>query len=135
MKKLGYFIVVMVLLSVTLVACGGEEATQPPAAAQTKTVILGFTSSKTGAQEVPSSGQPRGLELWLEQVNAKGITLADGTVVKFEFKTYDDESNKDRVQQLYTKLINDDKTNFLISPYSSGLNEWPRSSPSSTARS
>jgi len=63
------------------------------------------------------------MELWLEQVNAKGITLADGTVVKFEFKTYDDESNKDRVQQLYTKLINDDKTNFLISPYSSGLTD------------
>jgi branched-chain amino acid transport system substrate-binding protein len=85
------------------------------------TAIIGFTSSKTGNQEVPSTGQTRGLDLWLEQVNANGITLADGTVVKFEFKTYDDESNKDRVQQLYTKLVNDDKTQFLISPYSSGL--------------
>jgi len=123
MKKLGYFLLILALLSATLAACGGEAATQPPAAAQTKTVVLGFTSSKTGSQEVPSTGQTRGLELWLEQVNAKGITLADGTVVKFEFKTYDDESNKDRVQQLYTKLINDDKTNFLISPYSSGLTD------------
>ncbi len=123
MKKLGYFLLILALLSATLVACGGEAATQPPAAAQTKTVVLGFTSSKTGAQEVPSTGQTRGMELWLEQVNAKGITLSDGTVVKFEFKTYDDESNKDRVQQLYTKLINDDKANFLISPYSSGLTD------------
>ncbi|MBN1137496.1 MAG: amino acid ABC transporter substrate-binding protein [Anaerolineae bacterium] len=123
MKNLGYFLLIVALLSATLAACGGEEATQAPVAAQTKTVILGFTSSKTGSQEVPSTGQTRGLELWLEQVNAQGITLPDGTVVKFEVKTYDDESNKERVQQLYTKLINDDKTNFLISPYSSGLTD------------
>ena len=136
MKKLGYFVLIVALLSATLAACGGggAVATQPPAAsqppaatqppaAQTKTVILGFTSSKTGSQEVPSTGQTRGLELWLDQVNATGITLPDGTVIKFEFRTYDDESNKDRVQQLYTKLINDDKSNFLISPYSSGLTD------------
>ena len=118
MKKIAYGTLMLVLLSTLLVACGGAE---PTAAA--KTVVLGFTSSKTGAQEVPSTGQTRGLDLWLEQVNATGVKLADGTVVKFEFKTYDDESNKDRVQQLYTKLINDDKTNFLISPYSSGLTD------------
>ena len=79
MKKLGYFLLIVALLSATLAACGGETATQPPAAgqetptsaavqepptpvaAQTKTVILGFTSSKTGAQEVPSTGQTLGM--------------------------------------------------------------------------
>jgi branched-chain amino acid transport system substrate-binding protein len=34
---------------------------------------------------------------------------------------YDDESKTDRVQALYTKLINDDKVDYLLSPYSSGL--------------
>jgi ABC-type branched-subunit amino acid transport system substrate-binding protein len=119
-------ILILVLLGTLMAGCGStaapQEPTQPPAT-ETKTVIIGFTSSKTGAQEVPSTGQTRGMELWLEQVNASGVTLADGTVVKFEFKTYDDESNKERVQQLYTKLINDDKTSFLISPYSSGLTD------------
>jgi branched-chain amino acid transport system substrate-binding protein len=38
-----------------------------------------------------------------------------------EMKFYDDESKTDRVQALYTKLINDDKADFLFSPYSSGL--------------
>ncbi len=85
-------------------------------------VVIGFTASKTGEQEVPSSGQTRGLESWLESVKA-GITLADGTVVKFTAVSYDDESKKERVQQLYTKLINEDKADFLISPYSSGLAE------------
>ena len=77
MKKLGYFLLILALLSATLVACGGEEATQPPAAAQTKTVILGFTSSKTGAQEVPSTGQTRGLELWRES----GLPLRASSVL------------------------------------------------------
>ena len=129
MKKLTYTTIITLLLAATLAACGTAttvpaapgETSAPAAPSEAETVIIGFTSSKTGTQEVPSTGQTRGLELWLEQVNAQGVTLADGTVVKFEFKTYDDESNKDRVQQLYTTLVNDDKTHFLISPYSSGL--------------
>lgn len=137
-------VVVLTLAALALSGCGfgapAPTATQPPKpttppTAQptaaptpkptpvTKTVVIGFTSSKTGSLEVPSTGQTRGLELWLEHVNATGITLPDGTIVKFEFKTYDDESNKERVQQLYTKLINEDKADFLISPYSSGLTD------------
>jgi branched-chain amino acid transport system substrate-binding protein len=42
-------------------------------------------------------------------------------VVKFEAVTYDDESTKERVQELYTRLITEDNADFLISPYSSGL--------------
>jgi branched-chain amino acid transport system substrate-binding protein len=58
----------------------------------------------------------------MNQVNeAGGITLSDGTVVKFDYKTYDDESNGERVQELYTRLIAEDNADFLISPYSSGL--------------
>jgi len=87
-----------------------------------ETVVIGFTSSLTGAQEVSSKRQVNGFQLWMNQVNeAGGITLSDGTVVKFDFKTYDDESNGERVQELYTRLIAEDNADFLISPYSSGL--------------
>jgi branched-chain amino acid transport system substrate-binding protein len=41
--------------------------------------------------------------------------------VKFAAQTYDDESSKERVQELYTRLITEDNADFLISPYSSGL--------------
>ncbi|PMP89177.1 MAG: hypothetical protein C0183_00105 [Roseiflexus castenholzii] len=92
----------------------------PPAAE--KTVIIGFTASLTGKLNVESTRQTNGLKLWMDQVNQEGgLKLADGTVVRFEAKFYDDESNKDRVQELYTKLVTDDKADFLISPYSSGL--------------
>lgn len=93
---------------------------QAPAA---KTVVIGFTASQTGKLNVEGMRQINGLNLWLEKVNAGGVKLADGSVVKFAAKFYDDESNKGRVQELYTKLINDDKADFLVSPYSSGLTD------------
>lgn len=107
-----------------------EEATAMPAAnteeaaaSNVKTVVIGYTASKTGSLEVPSRNQDNGLQLWLEQVNKQGITLSDGTVVKFKTQSYDDESTKERVQLLYTTLIEEDKADFLISPYSSGLTD------------
>jgi branched-chain amino acid transport system substrate-binding protein len=58
----------------------------------------------------------------MDQINeGGGLELADGTIVKFAAQTYDDESNKERVQELYTRLITEDNADFLISPYSSGL--------------
>ncbi len=97
------------------------SATEAPAPVE-KTVVVGFTASLTGKLNVESTRQNNGFNLWMEQVNsAGGITLADGTVVKFASKFYDDESNKDRVQELYTKLVTEDNADFLISPYSSGL--------------
>ena len=124
----------MTLASLVLTACApAAEPTAPPAeqpAANEETapmpkevtLTIGFTSSLTGSQEVSSKRQVNGFTLWMNEVNfAGGIELSDGTVVKFDFVTYDDESNAERVQELYTRLITEDKADFLISPYSSGL--------------
>lgn len=93
----------------------------PPAVVE-KTATIGFTASLTGSLNVESTRQNNGLKLWMDQVNgAGGLKLADGTMVKFESKFYDDESKKDRVQELYTKLVTEDNADFLVSPYSSGL--------------
>jgi ABC-type branched-subunit amino acid transport system substrate-binding protein len=142
MKKFAYWIMIMVLLSAFLAGCGATEA--PPAATtapeaepttaaeptaepeqpagEEETVVIGFTTSQTGSQNVASVRQVDGLMLWMNEVNdAGGIQLSDGTVVKFDYKTYDDESTTERVQELYTRLSTEDNADFLISPYSSGL--------------
>jgi ABC-type branched-subunit amino acid transport system substrate-binding protein len=135
MKKLAYWILIIALLNTFLAACGATEAppqpTQAPAAepttapapqAEEKTLVIGYTASQTGSQEVSAGRQAKGLQLWMEHINnAGGITLSEGTIVKFESVTYDDESNKDRVQELYTRLATEDNADLLISPYSSGL--------------
>lgn len=108
---------------VILLAVLGLLLPAPPGAlAAEKTVTIGFTASRTGKLNVEGMRQINGLNLWIEQVNkAGGVKLPDGTQVKFAAKDYDDESKKERVQELYTKLINTDKADFLVSPYSSGL--------------
>jgi ABC-type branched-subunit amino acid transport system substrate-binding protein len=125
-RTLSYLAIVLVIASLVLAACASNQATpaatQAPAAAKEVTAIIGFTASQTGSLNVESTRQVNGLNLWMKQVNdAGGVKLSDGTVVKFDKKNYDDESNKDRVQELYTRLATDDKADFLISPYSSGL--------------
>ena len=131
--KSNVFVLLSMLVLASLLAAGcGPAATTAPGPAVTeapteapvaeKTALIGFTASLTGSLNVESTRQNNGLKLWMEQVNsAGGITLADGTVLKFDSKFYDDESNKDRVQELYTKLVTEDNADFLISPYSSGL--------------
>jgi ABC-type branched-subunit amino acid transport system substrate-binding protein len=131
----------LVVLSLALTACGGAApvteapaattaATEAPAATTAATeapvvemtAIVGFTTSLTGKLNVESTRQSNGFKLWMDQVNAAGgIKLADGSMVKFDTKSYDDESNTARVQELYTKLVTEDNADFLISPYSSGL--------------
>ncbi len=54
-------------------------------------------------------------------MNAAGGIKAGGKQYKVNFVSYDDESQNTRVQQLYTRLIVQDKAQFLFSPYSSGL--------------
>jgi len=85
------------------------------------TITVGFTDSQTGPLNVDSLGQQHGYEFWRDEVNAAGGIKAGGKTYKVKFVSYDDQSVGGRVQQLYTRLINQDKANFLFSPYSSGL--------------
>jgi branched-chain amino acid transport system substrate-binding protein len=120
MKKLIGWILILALLGTFLAACGPGDTTGGDGEEQT--VTIGFTTSQTGNYNVSSTRRVNGLRLWMDEVNeAGGIELSDGTVVKFGYQTYDDESNKDRVQELYTRLATEDNADFLISPYSSGL--------------
>ena len=120
MKRFGVGFALVLSLSLILASL----SVVPSATAADKTVTIGFTASQTGKLNVEAIRQINGLHLWIEQVNgAGGIKLPDGTTIKFADKFYDDESKKERVQELYTKLINTDKADFLISPYSSGLTD------------
>ena len=106
-------------------ATGTSTAPAGTSAAPTtgsRVITIGYTASLSGKLNVESVRQQNGLKLWIEQVNAAGgIKLANGTTITFATKSYDDESNKDRVQELYTRLATQDNADFLVSPYSSGL--------------
>jgi len=127
MRSIRFVGLTLVLVGLVASACGGTTpgggaSAAPSQATVTKDLIIGFTASQTGAQNVTSKRQTDGIQLWVDDVTkAGGIKLKDGSVLMPKVKFYDDESKTDRVQALYTKLINDDKVDFLLSPYSSGL--------------
>lgn len=104
----------MILPAVVLVLSAIRGIAQQP-------ITIGFTVSKTGALNVDSLEQYRGFELWRDQVDAAGGIKAGGKNYKVQFASYDDESNSKRVQQLYSRMILQDKADFLFSPYSSPL--------------
>ena len=92
-----------------------------PALAADDTLTIGFTVSQTGPLNLDSIAQLHGFEMWRDDVNAAGGIKAGNKHYKVRFVTYDDQSQGGRVQQLYTRLIVEDKAQFLFSPYSSGL--------------
>jgi len=97
------------------------SAAAPGLAAAEDTITIGLTVSQTVPLNVDSVAQLRGSEFWRDEVNAKGGIKAGNKRYKVRLVTYDDQSVGGRVQQLYTRLIVQDKANFLFGPYSSGL--------------
>lgn len=89
--------------------------------ADSDSITIGFTVSQTGPLNVDSLVQLRGFELWRDETNAAGGIKVGGKNYKIQFVTYDDQSVGTRVQQLYTRLIQSDRVDFLFSPYTSGL--------------
>ncbi len=99
----------------------GAQPTEEQAGGEPTVLTIGFTASQTGRYNVESTRQINGLNLWIESVNERGGLQVGGQSVTFEPVFYDDESTKERVQELYTRLATEDSANFMISPYSSGL--------------
>ncbi len=106
------------LAALVLASCGTGES-RPESE---RPILVGSTASFTGKLSVESIRQTNGVDLWVARTNAAGgIRLKDGTVRKVAAKFYDDESNPERVQELYVRLLSEDRADFLLSPYSSGL--------------
>jgi branched-chain amino acid transport system substrate-binding protein len=103
------------------IAAAAAGALIAPPAFAANTITIGMTVSQTGPLNVDSTLQLHGAELWRDQVNARGGIKVGGKRYKVRFKTYDDQSQPGRVQQLYTRLVTTDHSNFLFGPYSSGL--------------
>jgi branched-chain amino acid transport system substrate-binding protein len=114
----------LMLLTLTAVlastACVQPAETASPAPGSV--VTIGFTTSLTGKYTRESADQTNGLILWIEQTNeAGGLRLANGEIVTLAYKTYDDQSDSAQTEAMYRKLVLEDKVDFLVGPYSSGL--------------
>jgi branched-chain amino acid transport system substrate-binding protein len=86
-------------------------------AADPEPIKIGFSMELTGPFSVVGKTGLAAFQIWAEDVNAKGGLL--GRPVKLVY--YDDQSNPANVPGIYTKLIDVDKVDLLISSYGTNL--------------
>ncbi len=94
-----------------------EEPSGDAAAPSGDPIVIGGSLGLTGMYSGPSAGYKVAYEYAVDQINKEGGLL--GRPV--ELKLYDDESNATTAQQLYQKLINDDKVDLLLAPYTTAV--------------
>src|SRR5215204_538873 len=92
--------------------CVGAAAAQsgPP-------IKVGAGLSLTGGSAPAGKMLQAAIDIWREDVNAKGGLL--GRPV--EFISYDDQSTPSNVPGIYTKLITVDKVDLLLGPYATNF--------------
>jgi branched-chain amino acid transport system substrate-binding protein len=89
----------------------------PTKAAEPEPIRIGFGESLTGSLAVVGKSGILAMQIWAEQVNAKGGLL--GRPVKLVY--YDTQSNPANVPGLYVKLLDVDHVDFVLSGYATNM--------------
>ncbi|MDH5748682.1 MAG: amino acid ABC transporter substrate-binding protein [Rhodospirillales bacterium] len=93
------------------------SAAVSPAAKAAEPIKIGFSMALTGGLAGAGKGALIAMEIWREDVNKAGGLLGR----QVEFVYYDDATSPAKVPGIYTKLLNVDKVDLVVSSY--GTNE------------
>src|SRR2546430_11499940 len=80
-------------------------------------ITIGLSMALTGGLAAVGKSGLLAMQIWAENTNAKGGLL--GRPVKLVY--YDDQSNPSTVPGIYTKLIDVDKVDLVISGYATNM--------------
>src|SRR6267378_1464032 len=80
-------------------------------------IKLGFGMALTGGLAGNGKAALLALQIWAEDVNAKGGLLGR----KVELVYYDDQTNPSTVPSIYNKLLDVDKVDLLVSGYGTNV--------------
>jgi len=80
-------------------------------------IKIGFGMALTGPLAVNGKQALLGAQIWQEEVNAKGGLLGR----QVQLINYDDQSNPTTVPGLYTKLLEVDKVDLIVSGYATNM--------------
>ena len=115
MQRISLQLVVLLTAAVLLLAaCAQGE----------KVIRIGAAVSETGRYAIEGSHTRAGYEIWEEWVNDEygGINVG-GERYRAELIMYDDRSDPETTAMLIDKLVDEDKVDFLLGPYSSTLTQ------------
>jgi len=112
MKKLSMLSVLMAAFTLlfsqaSLAACGE--------------IVIGSAISLTGKYATNGVHAQKGYEYAISVIKENGGVMVDGKCYNFKVIYYDDESKGDRGATLAERLISQDKVQYMLGPYSSGL--------------
>ncbi|HLY47486.1 MAG TPA: amino acid ABC transporter substrate-binding protein [Stellaceae bacterium] len=121
-RRSGWFAAALAALSlaIPLAILGAIPGAIPGAAAQEpsgKPIVIGFSMAETGSLAVNGKSGLLAMKIWAEDQNKKGGLL--GRPVKLDF--YDDQTNPSLVPGIYTKLLDVDKVDLVISGYGTNI--------------
>jgi branched-chain amino acid transport system substrate-binding protein len=80
-------------------------------------IRIGFGMAQTGPLAVNGNQALLGANIWKDEINAKGGLLGR----QVELVTYDDQSNPTTVPGTYTKLLEVDKVDLVVSGYATNM--------------
>jgi branched-chain amino acid transport system substrate-binding protein len=101
---------IRILLAAALAAFSFAAFAQQP-------IKIGMSMPQTGGLGAGGKSALIALQMWVEDVNAKGGLLGR----KVQFISYDDQTNASLVPGIYTKLLDIDKVDLLIAPYGTNV--------------
>ena len=112
MKKLSLLSILMATFSLlftqsAMAACGE--------------IVLGSAISLTGKYATNGIHAKNGYEHAIQKIKDAGGIMVDGKCYNFKVIYYDDESKGDRGATLAERLISQDKVQYMLGPYSSGM--------------
>src|SRR3954470_23066034 len=87
-----------------------------PAQAQNP-ITIGFGMALTGGLAANGKSALLAMQIWESDINAKGGLLGR----KVQLVYYDDQSNPSTVPGIYTKLIDVDKVDLVVSGYATNM--------------
>jgi branched-chain amino acid transport system substrate-binding protein len=84
-------------------------------------IIIGSAISLTGKYAANGVHAKNGYEFAISKIKEKGGVKVGGKCYNFKVIYYDDESKGDRGATLAERLISQDKVQYMLGPYSSGM--------------
>ena len=84
-------------------------------------IVLGSAISLTGKYSTEGGNSQKGYDYAVVKIKENGGVKIGGKCYNFKVIYYDDESKGDRGATLVERLINQDKVQYMLGPYSSGM--------------
>ncbi len=115
MRKL--FVQACLLIGILISAVTFSSSFIPTAKADNHPIKIGFSMTLTGGLAGNGKAALIALQIWQDDINAQGGLFGR----QVELFYYDDQTNPSNVTAIYTKLLNIDKVDLVVSSYGTNL--------------